>query len=333
MVEVLGCGTFSVPSQMPIEIDVYSDPHSRMKELVNSVVENIQQEILNLNSKERDEILQSVYLTMWELKTHEIIENMYIMNKLRDRLDTLKVYNKVVCNCHEDSSLLNIIELVEYLHSSVDSSSTHYYWQRLQSAVYEFMDEFLPHMEEEENTFQPLLCKYFNFEELKLIKETVLEQHRLWKNKVEQEKNLNFFKENLQENEREAKRSTSYCDKLRELEQNLNTDGESIEPLVKLQAETETPSPVYFIPGEILMKILQFLSPRDLLAAGATCRRWYDISLTPRMWKILPLSSWEQGELTWRDESPDLDLVERRTDLMEVNEDEIELDFFSAFSR
>jgi len=32
------------------------------------------------------------------------------------------------------------------------------------------MDEFLPHMEEEENTFQPLLCKYFNFEELKLIK-------------------------------------------------------------------------------------------------------------------------------------------------------------------
>ena len=48
-------------------------------------------------------------------------------------------------------------------------------------------------------------------------------------------------------------------------------------------------------------------------------RRWYDISLTPRMWKILPLSSWEQGELTWRDESPDFDLVERRTDQMEVN--------------
>ena len=47
-------------------------------------------------------------------------------------LDYVQVYNKVVCNCHEDSSLLNIIELVEYLHSSVDSSSTHYYWQRLQ---------------------------------------------------------------------------------------------------------------------------------------------------------------------------------------------------------
>lgn len=27
-----------------------------------------------------------------------------------------------------------------------------------------------------------------------ITKETVLEQHRLWKNKVEQEKNLNFFK-------------------------------------------------------------------------------------------------------------------------------------------
>ena len=40
----------------------------------------------------------------------------------------------------------------------------------VKSAVYEFMEEFLPHMEEEENTFQPLLCKYFNYEELKLIK-------------------------------------------------------------------------------------------------------------------------------------------------------------------
>ena len=32
------------------------------------------------------------------------------------------------------------------------------------------MEEFLPHMEEEENTFLPLLCKYFEYEELKELK-------------------------------------------------------------------------------------------------------------------------------------------------------------------
>ena len=33
--------------------------------------------------QEREEILQNVYAIMWELKTHEIIENVYIMNKLK----------------------------------------------------------------------------------------------------------------------------------------------------------------------------------------------------------------------------------------------------------
>ena len=32
------------------------------------------------------------------------------------------------------------------------------------------MEEFLPHMQEEENTFLPLLCKYFEYEELKELK-------------------------------------------------------------------------------------------------------------------------------------------------------------------
>ena len=38
------------------------------------------------------------------------------------------------------------------------------------AAIYEFLDDFVPHMEEEENTFLPLLCKYFDYDELKQIK-------------------------------------------------------------------------------------------------------------------------------------------------------------------
>jgi hypothetical protein len=40
----------------------------------------------------------------------------------------------------------------------------------LQDAVYTFMEEFVPHMEEEETTFQPLLSQYFQYEELKQLK-------------------------------------------------------------------------------------------------------------------------------------------------------------------
>ncbi len=36
-----------------------------------------------IHFQEREEILQNVYAIMWELKTHEIIENVYIMNKLK----------------------------------------------------------------------------------------------------------------------------------------------------------------------------------------------------------------------------------------------------------
>ena len=32
------------------------------------------------------------------------------------------------------------------------------------------MDEFVPHMEEEETTFQPLLSQYFHYDELKQLK-------------------------------------------------------------------------------------------------------------------------------------------------------------------
>ncbi len=40
----------------------------------------------------------------------------------------------------------------------------------MQDAVYTFMEEFVPHMEEEETTFQPLLSQYFQYEELKQLK-------------------------------------------------------------------------------------------------------------------------------------------------------------------
>ena len=80
---------------------------------------------------------------------------------------------------------LSMIDLVESIYSSLDKTSRTYYWQRLQGEImkifskfgqqlfsilnlskgeiYQFLDDFDQHMEEEESIFQPLLNQYVIF--------------------------------------------------------------------------------------------------------------------------------------------------------------------------
>jgi len=295
MVEVLSSPDFRI--HVPNEVDVYTDPHTRMKELIASASESIQMEHSNLDFQEREAILQNVYAIMWELKTHEIIENVYIMNKLKERLAALQIYNHLVCNCHEDSTVLQILDLVERVHGSSDLISASLYWQRLQNAISEFMEEFLPHMEEEENTFLPLLCKYFEYEELKELKETVLLQHQLWKLRVQQEENVYNLKENLGKEEFSSpKKSSSYCDKLKDL---VTTKDQHVTVQNLDQIDLQV---VGFqqIPDEIMLQIFGNLSPKELLRAGEVTTRWRRLSLAPEFWRELPLAYWELAQVhTW----------------------------------
>jgi len=130
-----------------------------MKELVTSVEQILPQieESIEFRQTSLETTLQLVYSIIWELKTHEIIENTVIMQKLRERMHSRQVYNQSVCNCHEDSELLSIIDLVESIYSSLDKTSRTFYWQRLQGEIYQFLEDFDQHMEEEESIFQPLL--------------------------------------------------------------------------------------------------------------------------------------------------------------------------------
>jgi len=282
MVEVLGPSLHQ--ESFPPEIDVYRIPHNRMKQLVTSVMQILPeiQESLNFEQAILEKTLQVVYTTMWELKTHEIIENTVIMNKLKERLHSRKVYNQIVCNCHEDSDLIKIIDLVELVYSSSESNDRTFYWQKLQEALYEFLDDFLPHMEEEENIFQPLLNEYFDYDELKQIKDTVLTQHKEWKVKVDAEKSLKHFKkshEGHEENKEENK--DRYC--------------QEVFKTVSSESVTEK------LPDEILHEIFSYITdPRDFARASMVSQRWNSISKTLHFWKNLPLSQWERGIWTFR---------------------------------
>ena len=227
--------------------------------------------------------LEIIYSTIWELKTHEIIENTVIMTRLKERMVARKSYNQSVCNCHEDSDLVRILDLVEMTYSAPDGVQRNYYWQNLQEALYMFLDDFLPHMEEEENTFQPLLNEFFNYEELKQIQEIVLTQHQEWQDKVTSEKSLKRFKRD------------SECSDVALESASLH------ECFDKL-------------PEEIIYQVFSFLDdPRDLLRAGQVCSRWSKVSRSPQFWRVLPLSSWQQARRFKGREKPILELIECRT--------------------
>lgn len=65
------------------------------------------QESLESRQAALETTLQLVYNIMWELKTHEVIENMVIMQQLKERMHSRQKYNRLVCNCHEDSELVS----------------------------------------------------------------------------------------------------------------------------------------------------------------------------------------------------------------------------------
>ena len=51
------------------------------------------------------------------------------------------------------------------------------YGKKLERELIKFQQHFLPHMQEEEDVFQPLLVQHFSVEELKELKESVLKVH------------------------------------------------------------------------------------------------------------------------------------------------------------
>ena len=96
------------------------------------------------------------------------------------------------------------------VYSSSTENERNFYWHNLQEALYDFLDDFLPHMEEEENTFQPLLNQYFNYEELKEIQETVINKHEEWTEKLNSgEKSLKRFKRDSESLDAEVKEQSA----------------------------------------------------------------------------------------------------------------------------
>ena len=69
-------------------VNLFLEPHNRMKELVSWPLTEAAK-VSDVHELEPS--LQAIYEAMWEMKTHEYIENHYIMDRLKQRLQSRRV--------------------------------------------------------------------------------------------------------------------------------------------------------------------------------------------------------------------------------------------------
>ncbi|XP_046893218.1 F-box/LRR-repeat protein 5 [Hypomesus transpacificus] len=256
----------------PEEVDVFTGPHWRMKQLVGLYCEKLSQTNFSNNNDFRS-FLQSLCATFKEFKMHEQIENEYIIGLLQQRSCT-------VYNVHSDNKLSEMLSLFEKGLRSVKSEHEQLnYARQLKERLEAFTQDFLPHMKEEEEVFQPMLMQYFSYEELKDIKKQVIAQHC----------------------------SPQRCDSAAEVLKGLSlwSQAEELHKAFKYSDHEKTDDElehgasfthVSALPSEVLLALFRYLGPDDLCRCSLVCRTWWELTRTGFLWRHLYPVRWTRGD-------------------------------------
>ncbi|XP_060885495.1 F-box/LRR-repeat protein 5 [Labrus mixtus] len=257
----------------PDEVDVFTGPHWRMKQLVGLYCEKLSKTNFSNNNDFRS-FLQSLCATFKEFKMHEQIENEYIIGLLEQRCCT-------VYNVHSDNKLSEMLSLFEKgLHSVKSEYEQLNYAQQLKERLEAFTQDFLPHMKEEEEVFQPMLMQYFTYEELKDIKKQVIAQHcsqQHWDCAAEVLKGFSLWSQ-----AEELQKAFKYADHEKtdyELEKNRNSS-----------------THISQLPTEIMLRLFHYLSPEDLCRCSQVCSSWSELAKTGSLWRHLYPVHWARGD-------------------------------------
>ncbi|XP_076134581.1 F-box/LRR-repeat protein 5 isoform X1 [Alosa pseudoharengus] len=256
----------------PDEVDVFTGPHWRMKQLVGLYCEKLSKTNFSNNNDFRS-FLQSLCATFKEFKMHEQIENECIIGLLQQRSHT-------VYNVHSDNKLSEMLSLFEKGLKSVKSEYEQLnYARQLKEKLEAFTQDFLPHMKEEEEVFQPMLMEYFTYEELKDIKKQVIAQHcrqQRWDCAAEVLKGFSLLNQ-----AEELHKAFKYLD-------HEKTDDE----LEKGSGSAH----ISQLPVEVLLKLFRYLGPEDLCRCGQVCTTWSNVAKTGSLWRHLYPVRWARGD-------------------------------------
>ncbi|XP_016358703.1 F-box/LRR-repeat protein 5 [Sinocyclocheilus anshuiensis] len=277
----------------PDEVDVFTGPHWRMKQLVGLYSEKLSNTNFS-NNRDFRSFLQSLLATFEEFKMHEQIENECIMELLQERSQT-------VYHVHADNKLSEMLSLFQKGLRSVKSECEQLnYAQQLKERLEAFTQDFLPHMKEEEEVYQPMLMEYFTYEELKAIKRQVMLQHcsnLSWSSAADLLKSLNLWS-----HAEELRKAFKYSD-------HEKTEDERGSGLAS----------VLVLPQELLLRIFRFLGPADLCRCGQVCSVWAQVAKTGSLWRHLYPVRWARGDYYCgppgeSDQEPDEDWVKSLQD-------------------
>ena len=94
-------------------------------------------------------LLNSLNHAFHEFKHHEEIENQYILEKLKTRVTASDLLD-ILCDIHHDTHVKDILSLVKNAVTLNGELQKTLFKVELQNAIKEFIDDFLPHMKEEE---------------------------------------------------------------------------------------------------------------------------------------------------------------------------------------
>ncbi|KAF6130045.1 F-box and leucine rich repeat protein 5 [Phyllostomus discolor] len=234
----------------PEEVDVFTAPHWRMKQLVGLYCD-----------KQRS---QTIY-------------NVHSDNKLSEMLS---LFEKGLKNVKNEYEQLN-------------------YEKQLKERLEAFTRDFLPHMKEEEEVFQPMLMEYFTYEELKDIKKKVIAQHCSQKDAAELLRGLSLWNQ-----AEERQKFFKY----------------SVDEKSDKEAEvSERATGITHLPPEVMLAIFSYLNPQELCRCSQVSTKWAQLAKTGSLWKHLyPVhwarGDWYNGPATELDTEPDEEWVKNRRD-------------------
>uniref|UniRef100_S4RK47 F-box/LRR-repeat protein 5 n=1 Tax=Petromyzon marinus TaxID=7757 RepID=S4RK47_PETMA len=228
------------------------------------------------NDNDFQTLLRSLCATFREFKTHEQIENECIMAQLKYRLERCAVTNNLVYKVHSDNKLTEMLTLFEKgLRNAKNEYERVNYGMQLKEQLEEFTRDFIPHMKEEEEVFQPLLMEYFTYEELKVIKSTVIAQH--------------------------CSNGSQFAQLLNELRQargreKLELDSKEEE---KSKSASVSSSPIGLLPPEVLLQVFGYLGVQDLCRCSQVCTDWALVCKDGSLWKHLYPTRWANDTGDW----------------------------------
>nr|XP_009671561.1 PREDICTED: F-box/LRR-repeat protein 5 [Struthio camelus australis] len=200
---------------------------------------------------------------------HEQIENECIIGLLQQR-------SRTVYNVHSDNKLSEMLSLFEKGLKNVKNEYEQLnYAKQLKERLEAFTRDFLPHMKEEEEVFQPMLMEYFTYEELKDIKKKVIAQHCSQKEAAE-------F------------RGLSKWNQAEELQKVFKYSVDE-----KADQETEVTghnTNITNLPPEVMLTIFSYLNPQELCQCSQVSTEWSQLAKTGSLWKHLYPVRWARGD-------------------------------------